>query len=66
MLDRQHDGAYIYKAGPNTMNLMLMKMAPAVRDDYQVVGADGMNGDTYTVNLVDGETREVFVFYYFE
>ncbi|MGB3305859.1 MAG: prealbumin-like fold domain-containing protein [Thermomicrobiales bacterium] len=65
-LDRQHDGAYIYNAGPSTMHLQLSKMAPVVRDGYEVVGADGVNGDTYTVNLVDGETREVFVFYYFE
>ena len=65
-LDRQENGAYVHTAGPNTMHLQLMKMAPVVRDGYQVIGADEANGDTYTVNLVDGETREVFVFYYFE
>jgi|GEM_PF-4419871 len=41
-------------------------MAPVVRNAYQVVGADGVNGDTYTFNLVNGEIREIFVFYYFE
>lgn len=65
-LDRQYDGAYIYNAGSLTMNLQLSGMAPVVRDAYQVVGADGVNGDTYTINLINGETREVFVFYYFE
>lgn len=65
-LDRQENGAYIRHSGQNTMHLQLSGLAPVVRDAYQVFGADGVNGETYTVNLVDGETREVFVFYYFE
>jgi hypothetical protein len=64
-LDRQYDGAYIYNAGPPTMNVHLGRLAPVVRDDYQVIGADSVDGDSYTINLSDGETREVFIFYYF-
>lgn len=63
--DRMNNGAYIYEAGPNTMNLQLSGMAPVLRDGYQVFGHDSVNGDQYTVNLVDGETREVYVFYYY-
>jgi hypothetical protein len=65
-LDRQYNGAYVFTAGPGTMNLELSGLAPVLRDAYQVVGVDGVNGDTFTVDLVDGETREVFVFYYYE
>lgn len=64
-LDRQYDGAYIYNAGPATMNVHLGRLAPVVRDAYQVVGADSVNGDSYIINLHDGETREVLIFYYF-
>jgi hypothetical protein len=64
-LDRQYDGAYIYNAGPLTMNVHLGRLAPVVRDAYQVIGADSVNGDSYTINLTYGETREVFIFYYF-
>jgi hypothetical protein len=64
-LDRQYDGAYIYNAGPLTMNVHLGRLAPVVRDAYQVIGADSVNGDSYTINLADGETREIFIFYYF-
>ena len=65
-LDRQSSGAYTYNAGPMTMNILLSGMAPVVRDAFHVVGVDGVNGDTYTVNLVNGETREIFIFYYYE
>jgi murein DD-endopeptidase MepM/ murein hydrolase activator NlpD len=64
-LDRQNNGAYIYNAGPETMNLVLSGMAPVVRDAYEVVGADSVNGDAYTFNLANGETREVFIYYYY-
>ena len=64
-LDRQYNGAYIYNAGPGAMNLELSGLAPVVRDAYEVIGADGESGSTYIVNLIDGETREVYVFYYF-
>jgi hypothetical protein len=65
-LERQYDGAYIYSAWPLTMNVELLGLAPVVRDAYQVIGADGVNGNTHSVHLVDGEVREVFIFYYFE
>lgn len=65
-LERRYDGAYVYTAGPDTMSLQLSGLAPVVRNAYQVIGADGVNGDIYTVNLVAGEIREVFVFYYYE
>jgi hypothetical protein len=66
MLDRQYNGEYVYKANPGTMNVELRYLDPVVRDAYQVFGADGGDGSSYTVNLVDGETREVFVFYWSE
>jgi lysophospholipase L1-like esterase len=65
-LDRQYDGTYSYTAGSQTMNLQLSGLAPVVRNAYQVVGADAVNGETYTVNLADGETRQVFIYYYNE
>lgn len=65
-LDRQYNGAYIYGAGPHTMNLQITGLAPAVRDGYQVFGFDSVSGEYYTINLIDGETREVFVFYWFD
>lgn len=64
-LDRQYNGEYVFNAGPYTMNLELMGLAPVVRDAYYVVGADAVDGGTYTVYLSDGEVREVYVFYYF-
>lgn len=65
LLDRAYNGAYLYTAGPLTMSVDLTGLAPVVRDDYQVFGFDSVNGDTYTINLSPGESREVFVFYYF-
>lgn len=65
-LDRQYNGEYVFTAGPGTMNLELSGLAPVLRDAYQVIGFDGVNGDTFTVALVDGETREIFVFYYYQ
>ncbi len=64
-MDRQSDGAYIFNAGPNTMNVTLSGLAPVVRDGYTVVGADSVYGDQATINLVNGETRHVYVFYYY-
>lgn len=64
-LDREYNGEYVHNAKSATMNLRITGLAPVVRDDYQVFGADGADGDAYTVNLVDGETREVYVFYWF-
>lgn len=64
-MDRQYDGAYIFNAGPNTMNVTLSGLAPVVRDGYTVVGADSVSGDQVTINLVNGETRQVYVFYYY-
>ena len=63
-LDRQNDGAYIYPAGSGTMNVQFSGLAPVVRNGYQVFGADGGNGSIYTVNLANGETREISIFYY--
>jgi hypothetical protein len=65
-LDRQYDGAYVYTAGPATMNVQLSGLAPVVRNAYLVVGADSVSGAISTVNLANEETREVFVFYYNE
>jgi murein DD-endopeptidase MepM/ murein hydrolase activator NlpD len=65
-LDRRNNGEYVYDAGPGTMSVELSGLAPVVRNAYQVFGADNASGDTYTINLVDGETREVFVFYWYE
>lgn len=64
-LERAYNGAYLYTAGPNTMNLDLTYLDPVLRDAYQVFGFDGVNGDVYTINLSPGETRDVFLFYYF-
>ncbi len=64
-LDRQYDGAYVHNAKSATMNLRISGLAPVVRDDYEVFGVDGSDGNGYFVNLVDGESREVFVFYWF-
>ncbi|MGB3330069.1 MAG: hypothetical protein WBA46_14005 [Thermomicrobiales bacterium] len=64
-LARQGDGTYVYDAGPGTMNLHLSGLAPVVRDSYQVFGADGGDGAGYTVNLTNGEVRQVFIFYYY-
>lgn len=65
-MDRQYNGAYIYHADQYTMNLQISGLAPSVRDSYQVFGFDGVNGEYYTINLTDGETREVWVFYWFD
>ncbi|MCO5219969.1 MAG: prealbumin-like fold domain-containing protein [Thermomicrobiales bacterium] len=65
LFDRQYDGAYIYNAFPLTMNVELSGLAPVLRDAYTVIGADGEYAGNYTVNLVDGEIREVFIFYYY-
>ena len=64
-LNRGYNGEYVHNAKSATMNLRLTGLAPVVRDDYQVIGADGADGNGYTVNLADGETREVYVFYWF-
>jgi hypothetical protein len=64
-LERRYDGTYVYTAGSDTMSLQLSGLAPVVRNAYQVIGADGGSGDTYTVSLTNGETREIFVFYYY-
>jgi hypothetical protein len=64
-LDRRYDGEYVYDAGSNTMSVQLSGLAPVVRDAYQVFGADGASGDIYTIDLTDGEIREVYVFYWF-
>jgi lysophospholipase L1-like esterase len=65
MLDRQYNGEYVYTANPGTMNVELRYLGPVVRDAYQVFGTDGGDGSSYTVNLIGGETREVFVFYWY-
>jgi hypothetical protein len=65
-MDRQHNGEYVYNAGPMTMNVELYGLAPVVRDHYRVFGADSEIEGRFVVDLVDGETREVFVFYYYE
>jgi hypothetical protein len=49
-----------------TMNVELYGLAPVVRDHYRVFGADSEIEGRFVVDLVDGETREVFVFYYYE
>lgn len=64
-LDRQYDGAYIFAAGPYMMNIFLSGLAPVIRDAYTVIGADGTTNVGYSMILTDGETREVFIFYYF-
>ena len=64
-LDREFDGAYVYQAGPNTMNLQLSGLAPTVRDDFEIFGTDGGDGSAFTINLANGEVREVYVFYYY-
>lgn len=63
-LDRQYDGAYIFAAGPYMMNIFLSGLAPVIRDAYAVIGADTTTNG-YSMILTDGETREVFIFYYF-
>ncbi|MGC4105863.1 MAG: hypothetical protein QM753_05815 [Thermomicrobiales bacterium] len=65
-LDRQYDGAYIYAGGPMTMSVQLFGLEPVLRDAYQVFGADGGAGGGYRINLVNSETRQVFVFYYYQ
>lgn len=64
-MERQYSGAYVFNAGPYTMNVTISGLAPVVRDGYTVFGADSQNGENFTINLMDGETREVWVFYYF-
>lgn len=63
--DRQYNGAYIYEAGSHTMNVSLFDLEPVTRDAYTVVGADSMSGDGYQIDLATGETREIFIFYYY-
>lgn len=65
-LDRQYNGAYVYTAGSVISRVQLSGLAPVVRDSYQVMGFDSVNGDTYTINLTTGETRNVFIFYFYE
>jgi hypothetical protein len=64
LLDRESNGAYVYNAGTFTMNVDISGLAPVVRNAYQVFGYDAVQGETFTFNLQDGETREVFVFYH--
>jgi hypothetical protein len=65
-LDRQYNGAYVYHASTFTMTVEISGLAPVVRNAYQVLGFNSVSGETYTFTLADGETRQVFVFYYNE
>jgi hypothetical protein len=62
---RDYDGAYIYDGSSGTMNVQLSGLAPVVRNSYLVFGDDFEDGSTFTVDLADGETRELYIFYYY-
>jgi len=64
-LDRAWDGTYVYTAGPDATSLQLQHLDPMVRTAFQVIGFDTVRGDVYTFDLEPGETREVFIFYYY-
>ena len=64
-LERQDNGAYIFPAGPGKMDLNISYLSPVVRDAYQVIGADNDVGTDHLIYLADGETREVYIFYWF-
>lgn len=64
-LPRLSSGAYVYEAqSPEMLSVDLSSLEPVVRDSYLVLGADSNDGSAYTIDLVSGETREVYVFYY--
>jgi len=65
-LDRLYDGTYVYTGGRTPMTVVLSGMAPVVRNAYTIFGFDGNLGDgRFSVALSPGQTREVFVFYYY-
>lgn len=64
-LDRQYNGAYVFHANSGKMDITLSYLSPVVRDAYRVIGSDLDFGDDHIFYLVDGETREVFIFYYY-
>jgi hypothetical protein len=65
-LERQYGGEYVFRASSSGgFALEMTGLEPALRDDFLVYGVDGQNGSTYSAALVDGETREIFVFYYY-
>ena len=65
-LERQHDGAYIFQADQNSMNVQISGLEPVVRNGYQVLGHNSVIDETWTFNLTPGEIRQVYVFYYYQ
>jgi hypothetical protein len=65
-LERRDNGAYVFQAGPGRLDLNISHLSPVVRDAYRVIGADNDVGIDHLVYLAGGETREVYVFYYYE
>jgi hypothetical protein len=65
-LERQYGGQYVFRASASGgFTLELTGLEPVLRDDFLIYGVDGQNGSSYTTLLVAGETREIFVFYYY-
>lgn len=78
-LIREWDGAYIFEADASVEKIEISGLEPSVRDGYKVfdtedeVERDERDGnedqeERFTIELTadDGETREIFVYYYFD
>ena len=64
-LERRWDGGYVFYANSGALSVHVSGLAPVLRDGYQVWNYDRQEGDTYSFDLVAGETREAHVFYYY-
>ena len=66
-LQREYDGSYVFHASSeNGYYLELTGLEPVLRDDFLVYGADDQDGSSYITPLDNGETHQIFVFYYYE
>jgi|GEM_PF-6676075 len=65
-LERQYNGEYIYYASSGYgYYLVLTGLEPVLRDGFLIYGVDDQDGSSYITLLNDGETREIFIFYYY-
>jgi hypothetical protein len=64
-LERQYNGEYIYYLDSSSGYLELRSLDPVLRDDFLIYGVDDQDGSSYITLLDNGETHEIFIFYYY-
>ncbi len=66
-LERKYDGSYIFHASSDVgYYLELTGLEPVLRDYFLIYGVDDQDSSSYITLLDNGETHEIFVFYYYE